>query len=251
MIDLEKTKRVDYVLLIQFLIFVGLIIWLKEIEATLLLGVQFLMGFWLYIIFLKGYRLHNSISAIDFEIESSLEAANHALAGNNIGWKFHIKKINRIHLLLSSILFIVIGTTLIFKVPINIFRNIFLSILFCNIMFYGLSNFIAVQRFFETIIRLNGKIYSSMDKQMRVYNINDLVKTTIEGFLFGVIFIALLYFLSEMYLFHYFLYCLSFSFLYSLSKLLFVTYRQFSIALILIDEIRTFLINQIKVNSKA
>lgn len=240
-INKKTIKTADLFLLVQFLILLTLLIWLAEIKVTPLRGVQYMMIFWFYIVYLKGYRLTQAISAIDSEVVNNIKSTNKEILKTYREWTYYSKKVKKISVPVSISLLVFAVVSIIFHIPINIFKDVFLLILFVDIMIYGLSRSIVIKEFIREVLELYGKIYPDIknsDKTIISIKNEKITNKFIEGFLISIIFVIILYYFFKMSTFNYFLYYLAFSVLYSLSRTLIMMHRYFLNTLNLIDSIR-------------
>ncbi|HDY88879.1 MAG TPA: hypothetical protein ENH82_12305 [bacterium] len=148
----DKRRRIaDRILLIQAPLLFFLIVAITKTIVVPKTILDFLLLYWFYWIFLKGYRLSQDISKINSAIDADITTNNYN------SWAHFKEKSIKIYKSISIVLVAFVIISMIFKIPIGVFKNIFLSILFLDITVFAIQRIIAVREYVKSILRMHAE----------------------------------------------------------------------------------------------
>ncbi len=228
-IDNRKRHIHDVILYVYFLLISVPLMVAMKFEITTLRIIQFALVFWLMILFTRIYHLMQYMATVDVDLTEYIDTRNNQLPFKYKEWKKYLKQSDKKYLKLIVVAqLMLIICTIIFHIPINTFKDLFLSLLFIYITIYGLTIATIIIDFIDNfIIKYKGK---SQPDPNESYGKKKMIRDISQGVIFGIIYAIGIAYLFTLPLFHYLLHFFAFSILFSFSKILLALYRYFSSA---------------------
>lgn len=226
-IDNRKRHIHDVVLYVYYLLIsVPLMVAIK-FEITTLRIIQFALVFSFMILFTRIYHLMQYMATVDVDLTEYIDSRSNQLPFKYKEWKKFLKQSDRKYLkLIPLVQLILIICTIIFHIPMNIFKDVFLSLLFIYITIFGLTIATTIIDFIDNfIIKYKGKLQTAPSEP---YDKKKMIRDVSQGIIFGIIYSVGIAYLFTLPAFHYLLHFIAFSILFSFSKILHGLYKYFS-----------------------